>query len=580
MPKLTRKPDLYFFLSIFFVGLSSFLGSAHAADDNAATENNRNKSFPQSAIASAHPLATQAGLDILRLGGNAFDAAIAVTATLAVVEPYSSGIGGGGFYLLHKSNSDQYVMLDARETAPLDAHKDMYLDKSGNVMADASITGALSAGIPGIPAALVHLAENYGYLKLSQSLAPAIVHARQGFKVDAYYQRMAKFRLKALQKNKAASEIFLQNGELPELNYKIIQNDLAHTLESIADSGTGSFYQGALAMKMVVDVRKNGGIWSLKDLADYRIKLRKPVVSQYKNMKLVAASLPSSGGLVLSQILGMLSLLDLENMNKAQRVHYIVEAMRRAYRDRAEFMGDPDFVDVPSEYLLSDSYLKSLVKSIKSDAFTASSTLKSVGPPSGNGTDTTHFSIIDKQGNKVSATLSINYPFGSCFVAEGTGVLLNDEMDDFSAKPGVPNAYGLVGSHANAIEPGKRMLSSMTPSIVETDERIAIIGTPGGSRIITMILLGILDFYDNKTAEEIVNAGRFHHQYLPDEISYETGALDQKTRVRLENLGHRTREMDNDYGNMQLIIVDKNTGEISAASDKRGVGSAKVVQIH
>jgi gamma-glutamyltranspeptidase/glutathione hydrolase len=254
--------------------------------------------------------------------------------------------------------------------------------------------------------------------------------------------------------------------------------------------------------------------------------------------------------------------------------------MRRAYRDRAEFMGDPDFIDVPSEYLMSDSYIKSLVESIKPDKFTASSTLKSVAPSSGNGTDTTHFSIIDKQGNKVSATLSINYPFGSCFVADGTGVLLNDEMDDFSAKPGVPNAYGLVGSHANAIEPDKRMLSSMTPSIVETEGRVAIIGTPGGSRIITMILLGVLDFYDNKSAEEIVNAGRYHHQYLPDEISYEANALDKKVLVMLESLGHRTREMNGDYGNMQLIIVDKKTGMVDAASDRRGVGSARVVQPH
>ncbi len=531
----------------------------------------------QAAIASAHPLATQAGIDILSQGGNAFDAAIAVTATLAVVEPYSSGIGGGGFYLLHQAENDRYVMLDAREKAPLRAHKDMFLDKAGQVVAGASINGALSAGIPGIPAALVHLAEKYGKLTLSQSLAAAISHAEQGFPVDEYYQRIARFRLKALQKNKAASDIFLQQGAVPKLNYKIVQKDLAKTLQRIAESGVAGFYQGELAGKMVKDARINGGIWTIKDLASYKIKERSPDVSLYKGMKLIAASLPSSGGLVLSEILRILAEFDLEKMDNVQRIHHIVEAMRLAYRDGAEYMGDPDFIEVPVDFLVSEPRIKSLAASINRDNATLSSSLKAIAQPSGNGADTTHFSIIDKQGNKVSATLSINYPFGSCFVAEGTGVLFNDEMDDFASKPGVPNVYGLVGSHANAIAPGKRMLSSMTPSIVETQDRIAVIGTPGGSRIITMVLLGILDFYENKNANEIVNAGRFHHQYLPDEISYEPGVFDAPLVNALQKLGHKTKALDNTYGNMHLIILDKKTGQIEAASDGRGIGSAKVL---
>ena len=531
----------------------------------------------QAAIASAHPLATQAGIDILSQGGNAFDAAIAVTSTLAVVEPYSSGIGGGGFYLLHQVESDRYVMLDAREKAPLGAHKDMFLDKSGQVVSGASINGALSAGIPGIPAALVHLAEKYGKLSLSQSLAVAILHAEQGFPVDEYYQRMAGFRLKALQKNKAASELFLQQGVVPELNYKIVQKDLAKTLQLIAESGFAGFYENELALKLVKDGRKNGGIWTIKDLATYKIKERSPDVTVYKGMKLTAASLPSSGGLVLSEILQILAELDIEKMDEVQRIHHIVEAMRLAYRDRAEYMGDPDFIDVPVDYLVSESHIKLLAASINHQKATLSTSLKAVALPSGNGADTTHFSIMDKQGNKVSATLSINYPFGSCFVAEGTGVLLNDEMDDFVSKPGVPNVYGLVGSQANAIEPGKRMLSSMTPSIVETQNRIAVIGTPGGSRIITMVLLGILDFYENKNAHEIVNAGRFHHQYLPDEISYEAGVFDESLVNALQKLGHKTRVLDNTYGNMQVIVLDKKTGQLEAASDGRGIGSAKVL---
>lgn len=532
----------------------------------------------QAAIASAHPLATQAGVDILQQGGNAFDAAIAVTATLAVVEPYSSGIGGGGLYLLHQTNKNRYVMVDARERAPLRAHKDLFLDAEGKVIKDASITGALSAGIPGIPAALVHLAEKYGNLKLSESLAPAIKHARQGFPVDAYYQRMVRFRLDALRQNKAASDIFLQQGEIPVLDYKIVQHDLANTLAAIAISGVAGFYEDELAVKMVADVKKHGGIWSLDDLSSYAVKERSPDIAMYKGMKLVSASLPSSGGLVLSEILGILAEFDLASMDEAQRIHHIVEAMRRAYRDRAEFMGDPDFIEVPVDYLVSDAHIKSLAKTISEKAATLSSSLKSVGQPDGNGTDTTHFSIVDTDGNKVSATLSINYPFGSCYVAEGTGVLLNDEMDDFVSKPGVPNVYGLVGSHANAIAPGKRMLSSMTPSIVETKDRTAVIGTPGGSRIITMVLLGVLNFYDEKSAQEIVDGGRYHHQYLPDEISYEADVFDDVLVAALHKLGHKTNALDNTYGNMQVIVIDKASGRVQAASDRRGIGQAVVLQ--
>ncbi len=563
MNKFSNK--ICFFVFIAFLPASSFSQTSAELVSSSA------------AIASAHPLATEAGANILHQGGNAFDAAIAVTATLAVVEPYSSGIGGGGFYLLHQAKADRYVMLDAREKAPLRAHKNMYLDKDEQVIPGSSITGALSAGIPGIPAALVHLAEKYGKLPLSKSLAAAISHAEKGFPVDEYYQRMAGFRLAALQKNKAASALFLQQGAVPELDYKIIQKDLAKTLRLIAEQGYAGFYETDLALKMVKDVRKNGGIWTIKDLATYKIKERSPDVTVYKGMKLTAASLPSSGGLVLSEILQILAKFDIEKMDEAQRIHHIVEAMRLAYRDRAEYMGDPDFIEVPVDYLVSESHIKSLAKNISRYNATPSSSLNAVTPPTGNGADTTHFSIIDKQGNKVSATLSINYPFGSCFVAEGTGVLLNDEMDDFVSKPGVPNVYGLVGSHANAIEPGKRMLSSMTPSIVETHDRIAVIGTPGGSRIITMVLLGILDFYDSQSAEEIVNAGRFHHQYLPDEISYEPGVFDASLVSALQKLGHKTKVLDSTYGNMHVIVQDKKSGKIEAASDSRGIGSAKVL---
>lgn len=344
------------------------LYSVQGLCQTSTADNAEHDHAPQAAIASAHPLATQAGLAILEQGGNAFDAAIAVTAVLAVVEPYSSGIGGGGFYLLHQKEDDSYVMLDARERAPLRAHKDLYLDEQGEVIAGASINGASSAGIPGIPAALVHLADNYGNLKLPQTLAPAIGYAKDGFSVDEYYQRMATFRLKALQENSAASAIFLQQGEVPELGYKVIQRDLAKTLEIIAESGFSGFYENGLAWKMVRDVRKHGGIWTMKDMGTYAVKERSPEVAVYKGMRLVSASLPSSGGLVLSEILQILAEFDLEEMDEAQRIHFIVEAMRRAYRDRAQYMGDPDFIEVPVDYLVSDFHIKLLAKSISRSA--------------------------------------------------------------------------------------------------------------------------------------------------------------------------------------------------------------------
>ena len=534
----------------------------------------------QAAIASAHPLATRAGMQILADGGNAFDAAITVTSVLAVVEPYSSGIGGGGFYLLHQVDGDRYTMVDARERAPLRAHRDIYLDESGEVVPGLSVDGAMSAGIPGIPAALVHLAEHYGRLPLSQTLAPAIRIAEQGFVVEDYYRKMAGFRRTVLQDNEAASDIFLLDDDVPPVGHRIVQKDLAATLRRIVESGFSGFYENEIAWQMVRDVRSNGGLWTMKDLATYSVVERSPDVSIYKGMRLTNATLPSSGGLVLSEIFGILGEFEIEHMGRAQRIHHIVEAMRRAYRDRAEYMGDPDYIEVPVDFLVSDFHIKMLAASISRNSATPSSSLKAVGQDeaelANEGNDTTHFSILDEQGNKVSATLSINYPFGSCFVAQGTGVLLNDEMDDFVSKPGVPNVYGLVGSHANAIEPGKRMLSSMTPSFIETRDRFAIIGTPGGSRIITMVLLGILDFYEGKSADEIVNDGRYHHQYLPDQISYEPGVFDDELVEALEKLGHKLQALDNTYGNMQMVILEKESGKAQAASDGRVIGQALV----
>ncbi|HIL91771.1 MAG TPA: gamma-glutamyltransferase [Cycloclasticus sp.] len=526
------------------------------------------------AIASAHPAATQAGLTILNKGGNAFDAAIAVSAALAVVEPRGSGLGGGGFWLLHEAKTKRQVMIDGREVAPKAAHKDMFLDEFGTPIRNASVNGVLSAGIPGVPAGLVHLSENYGVLPLSTSLQPAISLAEQGFRVNGDYHRTATVRQNVLAANKSARDIFLIDGKAPAIGSVIKQADLANTLRLIAAHGFDGFYRGELAKKLVNGVRENGGIWTEQDLATYTIKERKPVVINYNGMKITSAVLPSSGGLVLSIALNILEQYDLSTMNEATRAHVIVEAMRRAYRDRALYMGDTDFVEVPINMMMQKSYAINKMADFHLDKATASESLTGLNATEAR--DTTHFSVIDNEGNRVAATLSVNYPFGSCYVPPGTGVLLNDEMDDFSKKPGVPNIYGLVGGAANAIQPGKRMLSSMSPTFIETDDIVGILGTPGGSRIISMVLLAILDAESGNGPTSWVSLPRFHHQYLPDEIQYEPNALTDDAVLALKQKGHHLKRLKRGYGNMHAVMWDKKSNRIQAASDPRLFGQAKV----
>jgi gamma-glutamyltranspeptidase/glutathione hydrolase len=533
----------------------------------------------QAAIASAHPLATQAGIEILQQGGNAFDAAVAVSAVLAVVEPSSSGLGGGGFWLLHLEKQGRDVVIDGRERAPLAATRDMYLDAQGEVIPRASIDGPLSAGIPGEPAALAHLARHYGRLPLSQSLRPAIRYARAGFEIDEHYRRLAQFRLDALSADEGAASIFLKDYEVPALHERIVQADLARTLELIAQHGADGFYRGEVADKLVKAVREHGGIWSAQDLTDYRIIEREPLVTQYRDMRITSVLPPSSGGVAIAQMLHMLEDLDYQNLKGTPRLHALIEVMRRAYRDRAEFLGDSDYVDVPVKQLISKKHARNLLQDFDPQMATPSSELRSVFIDATRAADTTHFSIIDQYGNRVAATLSINYPFGSCFVATGTGVLLNDEMDDFSVRSGTPNAYGLVGAEANAIAPGKRMLSSMSPAFVETEHRVAALGTPGGSRIITMVLRAILDFYQGASAQHMVDLPRLHHQYLPDKVYYEPDALSADQLTELNAMHYELKQLDPGFGNMQVVIKDKTTGALDAASDARGAGESSVLSV-
>lgn len=536
----------------------------------------------RAAIASAHPLATRAGIEILQQGGNAFDAAIAVASTLAVVEPYSSGLGGGGFWLLHEYKSKRDIMVDGREKAPLLAHRNMYLDNNNEVIPGLSLKGALAAGIPGVPAALVHIANQYGKLPLKKSLAPAIKIAKQGFIINEDYRRFAQLRLSALQADKESARIFLHNNQVPAPGYRLKQPDLAETLKKIANTGSEGFYSGETAKKLISGVKAGQGIWTQKDLMTYRIEERKPIRFKYHDVTITSATTPSSGGIALASMLGILEGYDLKSMDSVTKKHLIVEAMRRAYADRARYLGDTDFVIVPVKRLMSKKHAKQWRDSISLTKATASQSLQSIHQVKNKakGTDTTHYSIIDKEGNRVAATLSINYPFGACFVPPGTGILLNDEMDDFSAKPGVPNAYGLVGADANAISPGKRPLSSMSPTFVESDNELAIIGTPGGSRIITMVLHAILNSIDGLSALDIVSKRRYHHQYLPDVIIYEQGALTDLEIKKLQQLGHQLKDNTSpyggkgDYGNMQAIVWRKKSNTLDAASDPRGQGLA------
>jgi gamma-glutamyltranspeptidase/glutathione hydrolase len=518
-------------------------------------------------IASANTLATQAGFEVLAKGGNAFDAAIAVASTLSVVEPESSGIGGGFMATMYVAGDKRTVFIDAREAAPAAVNPKDYLNADGSPNRDTALKGPLSAGIPGEPAGLVWLAKHYGKLPLTASLAPAIRTARDGFKPDDRLLGSIKEEQRDLQRWPASAEKFLPGGKAPAAGEIWRDPDQAHTLELLAKYGDTGFYSGETAQKLVDAVHEAGGNWVLKDLASYRVKERTPITVDYRGYKIITAPPPSSGGVAIAEILNILSGFDLSKLDEAHRVHLVIEAMRRAFRDHNDYLGDPDFVKMPLNMLLSPYYADGLRQTILPDKATPSSML---APSNGQdpGMHTTHFSIIDADGNMVAITATVNYVLGSTFVAKGTGVLLNDEMDDFALVPNKPNVYGLLGSKANAPEPGKRMLSSMSPSIVIGPDRTAVIGSPGGSTIITQVLEGILAFIDGGDAHTVVAKKRFHHQYMPDVVSVEPGAFDTATASALTQMGHTFKERE-PWGFMNVVIWDRRTNKLDAASDPR-----------
>jgi gamma-glutamyltranspeptidase/glutathione hydrolase len=538
----------------------------------AAPASNVPKAGPgKAAIASAYPLASEAGQEILAKGGNAFDAAVAVAAALGVVEPSSSGLGGGGFFLIRRASDGREIMIDLREMAPGAASRDMYLDKDGNVVPGLSRDSALAAGIPGEPAGLAHLAKKYGKLPLSTSLQPAIKLARDGFPLYTRLRGGMEFKKNAFLKTKDATRVFLVNGEVPPLGHVIRQPELADTLEKLAKGGADAFYKGELARRLVDGVRSLGGNWTLEDLANYKVVEREPVIGHYRGARIVSGSPPASGGVALIDALNILEGYELASLDKVTRVHLIVEAMRRVHRDRAVYLGDPDFVDVPVARLINPDYAAGQRASIRMDRATPSASLPGVDAPS-PGPSTTHFSVIDAKGNMVAATITLNFFFGSGLMVPGTGILLNNQMDDFSSKPGVPNGFQLIGGDANAIAARKRPLSSSTPTFVEGPNGLMILGSPGGSYIPGMVIQGTVNFMEGRSAQEVVGAPRFHHQFSPDVLQFESDALTPDERKALEARGHTLREGTRKWGNMQVVVWDYKTGKVEAASDPRGVG--------
>ncbi len=532
---------------------------------------------PGVAVASAHQLATDAGLEVLGQGGNAFDAAVAVSAVLSVVEPISSGLGGGGFFLLHDGKTGRDVFVDARETAPAAATPAMYVDKDGNFDRDRAENGPWSAGIPGLPAALVHVAEHYGRLPLRQSLAPAIRVARDGFPVYGRFARGYAQRSAVMERYPGTREVFLRNGRAPREGDIFRQPELAGTLERLAQDGHAGFYRGITGTRLLDGVRKAGGKWTAEELAGYRVKEREPLRFEYDGWEIVTAPPPSSGGIAIAQMLQILEPWDLARLPQAERVHLVVEAMRRAFRDRTFYLGDPDFVRIPVRTLMSKDYAAGLRATIHPGKATPSGLLSGQPTPLED-EETTHFSIIDAEGNRAAVTQTVNLLFGSGLVPPGTGVLLNNEMDDFALKPGTPNAFGVMGYEANAPAPGKRMLSSMTPTFMVSPDKVAVIGTPGGTRIITMVLLAMLGYADGLDAAQVAALPRYHHQWLPDVLGIERDALPADVVKQLRAMGHdvlvpgedaQGRRSSDAWGNMNTVEWDRKAGVLRAASDPR-----------
>lgn len=525
-------------------------------------------------VVSAREEASKIGVEIMKKGGNAFDAMVATELALAVSYPYAGNIGGGGFMVFRKANGETGA-LDYRERAPLASHKDMYLDKEGNVIPNLSVDGALAIGIPGTIAGVFAVHEKMGQLSIEEIMKPIIALAKKGIVVTEKQGKRLQNYHDILVKVSGENTLLAHNYKVGDtIKYRA----LAETLSRIMKNGKDEFYKGETAKKMVDFIQKNGGIITLEDLSKYEAKWRNPVIFNFKDLKIISMSPPSSGGITLQQIMKMIEPYPISEFghNSIKTIQVITEAERRAYADRNYFLGDPDFVNIPKKELLDTNYLKQRMHSFDWDKATLSSAVSPGEIALSESNETTHYSIIDAEGNAVSVTTTLNGAYGSKLYSDELGFFFNNEMDDFSAKPGAPNSYGLVGADANSIAPEKRMLSSMTPTIVEKNGKLfMIVGSPGGSTIITSVLQTILNVYEFKMSmQDAVNAPRFHHQWLPDIIAFEPNAFSEITLESLKQKGYIINEKNPPVlGKVDAILVLPN-GKIEGGADKRGDDTA------
>ncbi|WP_415326563.1 gamma-glutamyltransferase [Chryseobacterium sp. MMS23-Vi53] len=519
-------------------------------------------------VVSAHPLASEAGAKILKMGGNAYDAIVATQYALAVVYPQAGNIGGGGFLVGVKNNGEKFT-IDYRETAPKKATHNMYVDKNGKANTDLSQNGRLAVGIPGSVAGFFATLKHCK-LPMDQLVQPAVDLAEKGFAITEQEASLLNSHKEYFQKHNQSSTVFIKDtpwkaGDL------LIQKELAETLKLIQKQGLKGFYEGKTANLLVSEMKKGNGIITLEDLKNYKVAERKALEFDYKGNNVVSMPLPSSGGILLAQMLKMAGYENLEKyqQNSTKAVQIMVEAERRAFADRAEYMGDPDFIQDKTSYLISDDYLKNRWKNFNFNKATPSSEVGKIINQPKESTQTTHISVIDKDGNAAAVTTTLNGLYGSKVVVSGAGFFLNNEMDDFSIKPGVPNMFGAVGGEANSIQPNKRMLSSMTPTIVlKNGKPYMVVGTPGGTTIPTSVYQSIVDVVDFKLNANIsVNAPKFHHQWLPETVAFEKN-FPETTIKDLEKLGYKVEKW-NQIGRTEMILIDDN-GNIHAVADGRG----------
>ena len=525
-------------------------------------------------VVSAREEASRIGSEIMQQGGNAFDAMVATEMALAVCYPNAGNLGGGGF-MVYRTHRGEVGALDYREKAPLRANRDMYLDENKKYLQDKSKTGGLAVGVPGTIAGIFKAHKKFGSLPMQTILRPVILLAKNGFKITEKQAKQFNDYSAVFKQVNQENSIFTKKFKAGD----VFKNEaLANTLQQISDNGRSAFYQGDIAKTLVAFLQKNGGIVSLKDLDNYQAIWREPIVFNYKDLRIISMSPPSSGGICMAQILKTTANYPIAQYghNTTKTIQVLTEAQRRAYADRSHYLGDPDFIDIPVDSLLSDAYLKGRMDSFSFEGATPSKELTHGAISQAESTETTHYSIIDSYGNAIAVTTTLNASFGSKLYNKKLGFFLNNEMDDFSAKPGTPNLFGLIGGDANAIAPQKRMLSSMTPTLVEKDNKLWMtLGTPGGSTIITSVLQTILNVYEfNMSMQQAVNAPRFHHQWLPDIVKVEANSFDDKTIKELENKGYVV-----DYKNASSIgrvdaILVLSDGSLEGGADKRGDDTA------